>query len=432
MDRALDPARALADDVGAILRNEGDIAQAARVGVLERPFEDVERDVAACDGFVDCQIAPEIDQRVLSVGPPLRVHEPAMQGIVVIGWDNDGLTEFAASQGEERSARCDPGRDRCLVLRPHAELMKVVALAMMVARFEVQEVVHDLVTRAKDVDHRVAGDNLVRRDVETPTGAGENRVDLLPMDVAPRDRLDAVAPRDRSPVDLGVEVLERAVVKRVQLPAELATAPVDLDDRRADDVVKLRLQPGFLGDIIRNRDGARRHNNLRLTGNQGRNRHKLDLRVGENAPFRAGVSVQAGERASRCRQDIHLGAEVDGAEVNAVVPHVGADVGREDGGARGVILEHALLVGEAADHDLGAEMLGVGQKVAPERRMDRGVVLGGRQNIALGLPGRRAAGQGRRIGSGRVDTRIRDAGLPGVEGSAMKVGERARGSRNGR
>ncbi|CUW87447.1 hypothetical protein AGR2A_Cc120050 [Agrobacterium genomosp. 2 str. CFBP 5494] len=72
--------------------------------------------------------------------------------------------------------------------------------------------------------------------------------------------------------------------------------------------------------------------------------------------------------------------------MGAVEAEVLVEFGSVDGGGDRVILVEAELIGVAAEPDVGSEILGVCEQVAPEGLEDRSIVLGGRQDEAVNDP----------------------------------------------
>jgi hypothetical protein len=139
-------------------------------------------------------------------------------------------------------------------------------------------------------------------------------------------------------------------------------------------------------------------------------------------PLAARLGVPARQRVGRGRQDIGAAipdkarSQVDDGRLQERL-----DLRRKNAGADRMVLEQAFLIGEAADHDARAQVLGISHQVAPERAVQRGFILGGGEQpdraLARCCPGLAqggALGRRRRGRTARLAIRRDQAAVPGL------------------
>ena len=129
-------------------------------------------------------------------------------------------------------------------------------------------------------------------DVDAPDNPGNDWIDLFYVNVAGRDCLDTMSPSYDAGANPSIQVLERSIVSAADLPAEHRAVRPDLDYRGSEYVVKLSLEAGFLGHIVRHRTGACGHQHGWVASKVIWYGDQLDLGVREYAPGALGVGVQ--------------------------------------------------------------------------------------------------------------------------------------------
>ena len=427
MGAALDAAGVVADHVAAALVDERHAVEVPGQRLAQRVPPDREVRLPALDGFVPGQIPAQERGGVDAVLAVVRLVQPLVDPLVVVGLDGHGLHEVAARAAQEPGAVLDVPLDRCVPLYEGPVALDRLALLVVADPLVVQQIVEEPEAGAQRVDERAVE---LRRppvvDVPAPGAERHGRVEIRALDVAEGDGLDAVAGGHALAAHDGVKVLEGTVWRRVDLAHERHAELVDLKDRRADDVVVDRLDAGLGVRVVGDRDGTRREQHRRV----GRRRHGLGrhLRVREHCPAPAAVRVEVRQRRLGCWENIHICEEYNRAKVDRPLREVGLHLRRP--GVLAVLVEPPLfrprpvahdaqVVGERRDVDLGAEVRGVGLEVPQERPVDLAVVLRGRQNDrASSAP---AGGRGRR--SGRcVDGPVRELVL---QPAALAAGLRA-------